>query len=174
MKGSRMRDYKDVKGLMFSIANRIKLNKEEAEDLVNDAWAAGNLHKCKESELSKTITNDMLMARRRSFGKKGQPKYEANKGMKDIKDVISQGDHDFSCEDKGLLELENKELVNKLLKSLDATGQTVISFRICKDKTFSEIGEELGISKQAAKRIFDKAMAKLRDSKLIKDLGQVR
>jgi RNA polymerase sigma factor (sigma-70 family) len=169
-----MRQYKDVKKLMFSIANRIKLRTEDAGDLVNDAWVGGRLHNCPDKGLSRAITQDMLDARRVRDGEKGGPKLAMNMGLQNLENLDGHNNGKFSFEDKGLLELENKELVNKLLKSLDETGQMVFSGHISKGRTFSELGKDLGISKQAAKRIFDKAMAKLKDSKLIKDLGQVR
>jgi len=165
-----MREYKDVKDLMFSIANRIKLRTEDAGDLVNDAWVSGRLHDCPDIGLSRAITQDMLDARRTRDGQKGRAKYLTNLGNQQLEEAVTKGDNDFSYEDKGLLELENKELANKLLFSLDKMSQTVISARISKDKSFISIGKELDMHPKQVERIYHKAIAQMQDSKLIKDL----
>ena len=165
-----MRKYDDVRGLMYSIANRIKLDSETASDLVHDAWATGRLHKCKDRQLSATITNDMLNSRKRKFGKKDSPRRAAETASISIQEAIAEDENQFAYTDKSLKTLENKEIYRKLLNILSFPEQIAISGCISKGRTFSSIGKQWNINKGRVKEAYDSALRKMRNSKLIQDI----
>ena len=163
-----MRKYEEVRGLMYSIANRIKLSKETASDLVHDAWVLGNIHKCLDHQLSKTITNDMLRARRKRDG--DRKKLAMNKASVSIQEALAEDENQFAYIDKSLESLENEEIYEKLLNILSFSEQIAIFAHISKGRTFSSIGKQWNVNKGRVKEAYDSALRKMRNSKLIQDI----
>jgi len=168
-----MRTWEDVSKVAYKAAHDVKVNGFEIDELVNESYMS-KWQTCKEHEIYKTLRNTMLDAIRAVVGQeKGEYKCARRKAKETEVKIDNNQDacnDKFSFEEKGHLQLENEDLVKNLLKTLDSITQRVISYRIYKDRTFTFIAEELGITKHDARNIFNRGIAKLRDSKLIKDL----
>ena len=165
-----MRNWDDVSKVAYKAAHRAVVSGFEVDDLVGEAYATMRWQRCEDHELYKTLKNDMVNAINRQIGQKGRPKRDGELNSVSIDHAYGDDPSQFSYEDKGLLELENKELSKKLLNSLNPMQQKVISDCIYKERTFQSIADELGISKSQATRIYHKAISQLRESDLIKDL----
>jgi hypothetical protein len=165
-----MRKYEDVKGLMYSIANRIQLDKEHPCELVHDAWISGKLHNCKNYQLSRTITNCMLRARRNRFGTKDSAKRKAEDSHVELYSAAKDGDVAFLLTDKTIEAMENKEMFDKLLNLLDFREHIAVVWSISKGQSFVEIAANWNVTKSLVSSVYAGAIKKMRESKLIRDI----
>ena len=168
-----MRTWEDVSKVAYRAAHAVKVNGFEIDELVNESYTS-KWKTCADHDLYKTLQSTMRDAIKAVVGR-------TRDGVKDARKRAKEGEVSVESEkdafntiniltEKGHLQLENEELVKKLIKTLDSTAQTVVSGRIYKDRSCDSIGEELNISRFAVDRIWNEALDKMRDSELIKDL----
>ena len=163
-----MRKYEEVSPLMYSIANRIKLDVEFADDLVHDAWLAGRLHTCKDHELSKTITNDMLNARKAIYGHVGTKKFNAHLESVSLSDAAIHILESLLCDSS--CHYEARDCADIFLDMLDFTEQMVVRNCIYRGQTLREIASDWGVVHSVVSDVYNKALTKMRESKLAREL----
>jgi RNA polymerase sigma factor (sigma-70 family) len=169
MKGNTMRKYEEVSNLMYSIAHRIKLNTESAHDMVQDAWIKGSLHGCEDHQLSRTITNAMLDARRARSGRVGSVRLTTEVDTVSLSDISNDKLDALAYIDPS--STETTDLVDKLLENLDFTEHLVVRCRIYSGMTYLKIAEEWGMSSQSTVlNVFNRAITKMKESKLAREL----
>lgn len=166
-----MRQWDDVSMVAYKAAHRAVVSGFEVDDLVGEAYVTMRWQKCADHELYKTLKNDMVNAIIKQIGQSVSPKRDDELGTVSIESAYNDDPMQFSFEDKGLLEAENKELAKKLLNSLDSISERVVSYCIYKERTFVSAAKELGKSEDEVRYIYNKAISQLKESELIKDLG---
>jgi len=166
-----MRNWEDVSKVAYKAAHRAVVTGFEVDDLVGEAYATMRWQKCEDHDLYKTLKNDMVNAINKQIGQKTSPKRDSELESVSIDEAYNDDPTQFSYEDKGLLELENKEIEKKLLNLLNSTEKKVISYCIYKERTLEYIADKLNMSVGNVHRIKENALKKMRESKFIKDLG---
>jgi len=169
-----MRNWEDVSKVAYKAAHDVKVKGFEIDELVNESYMS-KWQTCEEHELYKTLRNAMLDAIRAEIGQGTGDKMDARKRAKSeevrVDNHLDEVNDKFSFEEKGHLQLENEDLVKNLLNSLDSVSREVVSKRIYKEGTSFSIAKEMGLHYKQVQRIYNKAIDKMRDSALIKDLG---
>ena len=170
-----MRTWEDVSKVAYKAAHDVKVNGFEIDELVNESYMS-KWQTCKEHEIYKTLRNSMLDAIRAEVGQGTGDNMDARKKAKTeevkIDNHSDECNDKFSFEEKGHLQLENEDMVKKLLKCLDPDELLVVSKRIYKEETYEFIADNNGFaSKGHVHDIWERAIKKLKGLDLIKDLG---
>ena len=163
-----MRRYDDIFNLMYSVAHRIKLDSESVDDMVHDAWMAGRLHTCEDHELTRTITNDMLNARKARSGCVGSQKLTAASETVSLSDITDASLNALTYTDPN--HHEDQECADFFLNSLDFTEQMVVRCCIYRGQTLRKIASDWGVVHSVVSDVYYKAINKMRESRLAREL----
>ena len=157
-----MRKYEEVSKLMYSIAHRIKLNSENVDDMVQDAWINGSLHACKDHQLSRTIANAMLDARRLRSGRVGSERLSAGSEMVSLSNVTDKSLDALAYCDPN--HLETQDSADFFLNMLTFSEHLVVRCRIYRGKTIREIASEWNVAMGLVHKTYTRAINKMKES----------
>jgi len=140
------RDILPLKNLVFRTALRIVLNKEEAEDIVQDTLL--KLWEHRKEDINNIEAFALTLARNLAIDRK----------EKSARKVLSLDESIHDCQDENQLSAQEKivneekySYIHQLIDQLPEKQRTIIQLRDIEGKAYKEIAEILGITEADVK-----------------------
>ena len=155
-----MYKYEEIMDDLYIVANKMKLEGEEVDELVNEMITSSGNILAETSHINvrrkaRSSVLDFRKLRDKSRTKLGSPQ---NFGGCDTGKVI---DATVST-DNPLKNAINKEMWDSVQEVLNSTQEKVVSGRVIYGKTFSEIGKDFGKTESWASQVFKQSVGVLK------------
>lgn len=141
-------DILPLKNIIFRTALRIVLNREEAEDIVQDTLIKLWQRREDLGQVANLESFALVSARNLALDRKARME---NRNVSFDNEAHDRPDHRQTTVEQDLMHRESTNAVSKFINSLPEKQRTVINLRDIEGKSYKEIAEVLNISESDVK-----------------------
>ncbi len=157
------RDILPLKNIIFRTALRITLNREEAEDIVQDCLVKIWKQTQEGANIQNLESYALTMSRNLALDRK---KLSANNVISLNEEVHDHEDEHQLTPDQQLIKSENTSLIEQLVNKLPEKQRTVMQLRDVEGKSYKEIADILSITESDVKVTLFRARKEVKEQYL--------
>lgn len=168
---------KIAKGVAHMVLSKAGVPESEysPDDAVQDMWMTGEIVNCDQEVVgyqAKLRTIDLMRSKfGRNFDNKEKNIHKSGQSLKCDVSTCADNFYDTSgAIDESLLALENKEILKKCRKLLNSGEDEALFCRLYSGETLLQVSIRTGVCESTVHNNYNKALEKIRSSKLIKDI----
>lgn len=158
-------DILPLKNLIFRTALRIVLNREEAEDIVQDTLVKLWERRKELEQVANLEAFALTMTRRLALDRKEKMDNRSVSLDEEAHDRPSEG---FANSDQRLMRQETSDFIGQIINSLPEKQRTILQLRDIEGKNYKEIAETLSITESDVKVTLFRARSTVKEKILQK------
>lgn len=157
------RDILPLKNIIFRTALRITLNREEAEDIVQDCLVRIWKQTQEGTQIQNLESYALIMARNLALDRKALAR---NNVISLVEEVHDHEDEHQLAPDEQLIRTESVSRIEQIVNSLPEKQRTIMQLRDIEGKSYKEIADILSISESDVKVTLFRARKQVKEEYL--------